>query len=265
MRIVAAGSPADAAVAAADLVTGAVGSSAPGLVLGLATGSSPQPLYRELADRVRRGVADFSDTVGFALDEYVGISPSHPESYHSIIARYVVGPFGLDPSRVNVPSGTGSIAEVDEAALRYEEAIRVAGGVDLQILGIGANGHIGFNEPGSAADSVTRRVDLAPSTIQANSRFFASIAEVPTQAVSQGIGTILHARRIVLVANGVVKAEAVRAAVEGPITSACPASFLQEHGDVTLCLDDEAASLLAAVDSFAGVSSNQRSVDTLEG
>jgi glucosamine-6-phosphate deaminase len=240
MRLVIRASPAETARLAAEQVASLVGNGNGG-VLGLATGSSPRPLYEALVDLVAHGRARFTRTIGFALDEYVGIDVTHPQSYHSIIARDVVGPLGFDPLRVRLPSGTGSLAEVDAGALDYDEAIRTAGGIDVQILGIGANGHIGFNEPGSEIDSVTRRVDLAHETIEANSRFFASTADVPSQAVSQGIGTILRARSVVLVATGSLKASAVRAAVEGPVDSSCPASFLQRHRDVTLYLDAAAA------------------------
>ncbi|GAA4686216.1 glucosamine-6-phosphate deaminase [Frondihabitans cladoniiphilus] len=245
MKIVIQHSPSDAGRVAARQIASTLRLQQNGII-GLATGSSPQPLYEALAALVRAGEVSFASTRGFALDEYVGIDPDHPESYHSIIARDAIAPLGMDPRLVRVPSGSGSVEEVDEAAVEYEAAIREAGGVDVQILGIGANGHIGFNEPGSAADSVTRRVDLAPETIAANSRFFPSVADVPTQAVSQGLGTILSARAIVLVANGSEKAQAVRDALEGPIEASCPASFLREHDDVTFCLDEQAAALLSA-------------------
>ncbi|RKR75267.1 glucosamine-6-phosphate deaminase [Frondihabitans australicus] len=249
MRIIVRDTAVEAAEHAADLVVDSAGG-----VLGLATGSSPQPLYAALAARVADGSVDFGRTRGFALDEYVGLDPAHPESYHSIIARDVIGPLGFSPSRVFVPAGSGTLDEVDARALDYDAAIAAAGGVDVQILGIGSNGHIGFNEPGSAADSVTRRVDLAPSTIAANSRFFRSAGEVPVQAVTQGISTILRARSIVLVASGAAKARAVRAAVEGPVGESCPASFLRLHDEVTLCLDSAAASQLGVgLRSGAGV------------
>lgn len=242
MRIIVSPDPVTTGAAAAHAVASAA-DDRPDLVLGVATGSSPQPLYRSLAILVRAGL-DLSSATAFALDEYVGLAPDHPESYHSVIAREVTAPLHLDPARVHVPEGPA--ADAGAAAEAYERAIARAGGVDLQILGIGTNGHIGFNEPGSAADSRTRVVELAPQTIADNSRFFLDPAEpVPTHALTQGVGTILEARRIVLVATGGHKADAIARAVEGPVTAAVPASFLQRHPDVTLFLDDAAASRLS--------------------
>lgn len=201
----------------------------PDAVLGLATGSSPLPLYRAL-----RGV-DLARARGFALDEYAGIDHAHPESYHSVIRRDVVEPLGMDPGRVRVPDSAGADA--------YDDAIAAAGGVDLQILGIGANGHIGFNEPGSGLDTRTRVVALTERTRQDNRRFFGGDVDlVPTHAVTQGLATILSARSILLIAAGRAKADAVAAAIEGPVTSECPASSLQRHPAVTYLLDAEAAS-----------------------
>jgi len=241
VRILLSPDAAGAGEVAAALIAESVGGR-PAPVLGVATGSSPQPLYRALTARVRSGL-DLSRAAAFALDEYVGLPVGHPESYHSVIAREVTGPLGLDPARVHVPEGDS--ADPAEAAARYEAAIAASGGVDLQILGIGANGHIGFNEPGSEADSRTRVVELAPRTVADNSRFFDGDAgRVPTHALTQGIGTILDAREIVLVAWGESKADAVARAVEGPQTADLPASFLQRHDHVTLVLDAAAASRL---------------------
>jgi glucosamine-6-phosphate deaminase len=227
---------------AASIVAASLG-GLPAPVLGVATGSSPQPLYRALADRVREGL-DLSRAAAFALDEYVGLPVDHPESYHSVIAREVTRPLGLDPARVHVPAGAA--ADPADAAARYESAIASAGGVDVQILGIGANGHIGFNEPGSPADSRTRIVELAPQTIADNARFFGGdTASVPTHALTQGIGTILDARELVLIAWGESKADAVARAVEGVQAAELPASFLRRHPRVTLVLDEAAASRLS--------------------
>lgn len=243
MRILLSPDAAGAGEVAATVVAASVADLA-SPVLGVATGSSPQPLYRALTARVAAGL-DLSRAAAFALDEYVGLPVDHPESYHSVIAREVTGPLGLDPSRVHVPEGAA--ADPTEAAARYEAAIAGAGGVDLQILGIGANGHIGFNEPDSAADSRTRLVELAPRTVADNSRFFdGHTGLVPTHALTQGIGTILDAREIVLIAWGESKAEAVARAVEGPQTTDLPASFLQRHDRVTLVLDAAAASRLSS-------------------
>ena len=240
MRIFVSPDAAAAGAGAADLVA-AVAARRPRLVLGVATGSSPQPLYRALQEHVVRGL-DLSGATVFALDEYVGIDPRHPQSYVAVIDRDVRQPLGLDPARVHVPHG--ATADRHTTAAAYDRAIAAAGGVDLQILGIGSNGHIGFNEPGSAYSSRTRVVDLAPQTIADNSRFFDSADDVPTQAVTQGVGTILDAREIVLVAAGAAKADAVAASVRGPIGPAVPASFLRQHPRVTLFLDEAAAALL---------------------
>jgi glucosamine-6-phosphate deaminase len=209
-------------------------------VMGVATGSSPQPLYDELQKLVRAGALDLSTVRAFALDEYVGMDPAHPESYHSIITRDVVRPLAMDPALVMVPDGAAQDSVA--AAARFEKAIRDAGGVDVQILGIGSNGHIGFNEPGSDPTSRTRSVALSAETRLANSRFFDSIDEVPRCAITQGVGTILAARSIVLMAAGGDKAQAVRDALVGPIGLDCPASHLRNHNDVTFYLDAEAAS-----------------------
>lgn len=210
-------------------------------VLGVATGSSPHALYAALTALVADGL-DLSGITVFALDEYVGLDPSHPQSYHSVIDRDVTVPLRLDPSQVFVPEG--NVASAAHAAAAYDSAISEAGGILLQILGIGTNGHIGFNEPGSPRDSRTRVVRLAESTRTDNSRFFATSADVPSEAVSQGIGTISEALAIIVMANGSHKAEAVRDAIEGCVTEESPASLLQLHPDVTFYLDRDAASLL---------------------
>ncbi len=211
----------------------------PDAVLGLATGSSPLPVYKALA----QSGADFSRARGFALDEYVGLDPAHPESYRSVITREVVEPLGLDPALVHVPPG--ALDGVETAGARYEAMIREAGGVDVQLLGIGSNGHIAFNEPGSPLDSRTRREELTERTRLDNARFFDSLEDVPHACMTQGVGTILEAKRIFLLAWGEGKAAAIRDAVEGPISSDCPASALQGHPNVTFLLDEGAASLLS--------------------
>lgn len=240
---------------AAGIVTAAIG-ALPAPVLGVATGSSPQPLYQALAARAQEGL-DLSGASAFALDEYLGLPADHPQSYHAVIAREVTGLLHLDPARVHVPPGDAD--DPVAAAARYDAAIAAAGGVDLQILGIGANGHIGFNEPGSAPDSRTRVVALAPRTLADNSRFFGGDSDaVPTHALTQGIGTILEAREIVLLARGASKAEAVARAVEGPQTAGLPASFLQRHARVTFVLDAAAASKLSSGTLAAATQSRRR-------
>lgn len=215
-------------------------SQRPDAVLGLATGSSPLPLYRALAGLVTERGIDLSHTRGFALDEYAGIDQAHPESYHSVITNEVVEPLGLTPSLVEVPPAEAT----PEAAAEYEAAIASAGGVDVQILGIGRNGHLAFNEPGSPLDSRTRRIMLTPETITDNARFFDSQADVPTEAITQGLGTIMDARKLIIIATGEAKASAVAAAINGPVTDAMPASIAQRHPDVLYVLDRGAASKL---------------------
>ncbi|MCL2784730.1 MAG: glucosamine-6-phosphate deaminase [Propionibacteriaceae bacterium] len=220
----------------------------PAVVIGVATGSSPLATYAELAARVRAGSLDLSQASAFALDEYVGLPITHPESYFDTIRRTVTEPLGLDPAKVNVPDGREDGLET--AGQRYEDAIKAAGGVDVQILGIGSNGHIGFNEPASSLSSRTRMKTLTQQTREDNARFFDSIDEVPRYCVTQGLGTILDARSAVLVAFGEGKAEAVAAMVEGPVTSMCPASVLQLHKTATIVIDEAAASGLKMADYF---------------
>lgn len=217
-------------------------------VIGLATGSSPLAIYAELARRVAAGELDFTATSAFALDEYVGIPIEHPQSYHSVIRTEVVEPLHLDPTRVHVPDGRA--ADIEAACADYERAIRDAGGIDIQILGIGANGHIGFNEPTSSFASRTRIKTLAPKTRADNARFFRSPDEVPTHCLTQGLGTIMDARRLVLVAQGEGKADAIAAAVEGPVSSMWPGSVLQFHEHATVIVDAAAASKLKLGDYY---------------
>ncbi|MBT1668926.1 glucosamine-6-phosphate deaminase [Curtobacterium flaccumfaciens pv. flaccumfaciens] len=220
----------------------------PSAVIGLATGSSPQGIYTDLQRRVQSGEISFAEARGFALDEYVGIPLEHPESYAAVIARDVVAPLGFDASRVRVPDGRA--ADLEFAAKEYDAAIRAAGGIDVQILGIGANGHIGFNEPTSSFASRTRIKTLAPSTRDDNARFFDSPEQVPTHCMTQGLGTILEARELVLVAQGPSKAAAVAAAVEGPLSSFVPGSALQLHEHATVVVDEEAAAGLQLADYY---------------
>lgn len=220
----------------------------PATVLGLATGSSPLAIYAGLADRVRDGSLSVDDVRCFALDEYVGIPEDHPESYASVIRREVVEKIGLDPAKVSVPDGRA--ADVPAACQAYEDAIAEAGGIDIQILGIGANGHIGFNEPTSSFASRTRIKTLAPKTREDNARFFDEPDVVPTHCLTQGMGTIMDARELVLVAQGAAKAEAVAAMVEGPVASICPGSVLQFHPKTSVIIDEAAAAGLKLADYY---------------
>lgn len=220
----------------------------PEAVLGLATGSSPTGIYASLAARVAAGELDFGRASGFALDEYVGIPLEHPESYASVIERDVVVPLGMDASKVHVPDGRAS--DVEAAVVEYERAIADAGGIDIQILGIGANGHIGFNEPTSSFASRTRIKTLAPQTRADNARFFDDPSQVPTHCLTQGLGTILDAHEVVLVAQGSSKASAVAGMIEGPLGAMCPGSALQLHRHATIVVDEAAASLLQLADYY---------------
>ncbi len=194
---------------------------------------------------------------GFALDEYVGLDPAHPESYRSVIARQVVEPLGLDPARVHVPNG--SLEGIDHAGDDYERALAEAGGVDLQLLGIGTDGHIGFNEPGSSFASLTRVKTLTQQTREDNARFFASIDDVPRHCITQGLGTILRARHLVLLAFGAGKAAAVAGAVEGPVTASLPGSAIQLHPHATVLVDEAAASELRFADYYRYTFANKPS------
>ena len=216
----------------------------PDAVLGLATGSTPLPLWHALAARA----LDLSRVRGFALDEYIGLPPGHPESYRAVITREVVEPLGLTPSLVHVPGDDGG--PVEGAGERYEAAIAAAGGVDIQVLGIGRTGHIGFNEPGSSLASATRVKTLTEQTRIDNARFFDSLDDVPRHCLTQGLGTILRARHLLLFAFGEAKAAAIAGAVEGPVSSSLPGSAIQLHPLVTVIVDGAAASQLEHADYY---------------
>lgn len=232
---------------ATDLIADRV-AERPDAVIGLATGSSPVPVYAELARRVGMGDLDLSRARFFALDEYVGLTPDHPMSYRAFLDEHVTYPCGLDPAQLRVLDGRA--ADLTAECADYEAAISSAGGIDLQILGVGHNGHIAFNEPTSSFASRTRIVALTQQTVDANARFFDDSSPVPLLALSQGIGTILEARRLVLIANGAGKAPAIRSAIEGDLTSNVPASALQLHPKVTFLVDEYAGSMLARVDFY---------------
>ncbi len=238
-------SPADAGALVADEIARLV-VARPDAVLGLATGSTPLPVYEAL--RRRLDGVDVSRVRGFALDEYVGIDPQHPESYRSVITKQVVEPLGLDPALIQTPNG--ALETIAHAGEDYERAIAAAGGIDLQILGIGTSGHIGFNEPGSSFASRTRVKTLIEQTRRDNARFFDSVDDVPLHCITQGLGTILAARHLFLLAFGEGKAAAVAGAVEGPVTSSLPGSAIQLHPHVTVVVDEAAASRLEHADYY---------------
>lgn len=209
-------------------------------VLGLATGRSPLHVYRRLCDFHREGLS-FACVETFNLDEYWPIDPRHPASFHRYMREHLFDPIGIPRERAHMPDGAVPEEEIEAHCLEYERAIERSGGIDLQLLGIGANGHIGFNEPGSAPDSRTRKVLLHPGTLRDNQAAFGGTDRMPRAAITMGIGTILEARRIVVLALGEAKAQAVRAAVEGPVTPDVPASWLRRHPGVVWVLDRAAA------------------------
>ncbi len=223
----------------------------PNAVLGLATGSTPLALYRELVRMHREEGLDFSRVTTFNLDEYVGLGRQNKHSYHYFMHEHLLNHINVAPQNVHIPLGTTDNYEAFCAW--YEQRIRDCGGIDLQILGIGTDGHIAFNEPSSSLGSRTRIKTLARQTIADNARFFASPEDVPVYAITMGVGTILEARRILLLATGTNKADAVAAAIEGPVCSMITASALQMHADTLCLLDESAASKLKMTDYYRWV------------
>lgn len=213
----------------------------PDAIFGLATGSTPIPTYQRLIALNRDGLIDFSRARTYNLDEYVGLGDDHDQSYRFFMNEQLFDHINIDKKNTHVPSGLG---DVEQNAREYDQMIEAAGGIDLQLLGIGHNGHIGFNEPSDAFVYETNVTTLTESTIQANARNFAQKSDVPTTAISLGIGGIMKARRVVLIATGKGKAEAILGAIKGSISPRNPASALQFHGNVQFFLDEEAASLL---------------------
>jgi len=221
----------------------------PSPVLGLATGSTPEPLYAELIRRHRTEGLSFAHARAFTLDEYVGLPMDHPERYAAVIRRGLTDHLDLKPDAVQGPDG--SAADLLAECVRYEQSIVDAGGVDVQIAGVGSDGHIAFNEPGSSLTSITRLKTLNSRTVADNARFFASEAEVPHHVITQGLGTILRSRHLLLIATGASKAPAVARAVEGPLAASCPASVVQLHPHATVLLDEAAAADLEHGDYYA--------------
>jgi glucosamine-6-phosphate deaminase len=251
MEVVPLASAEAVAAVAADAVEALV-RGRPDAVLGLATGSSPLPLYRELVRRHAAGdTPSYGEVTVFLLDEYVGLPPAHPQSYRATIHREVTDDLGIQRSRVHGPDPDPD--RLSDAGRRYEDALSRAGGVDLQVLGIGSDGHLAFNEPGSSLASLTRIKTLTDVTRADNARFFGAQDDVPRHVLTQGLGTILRARHLLLVATGAGKAEAVAAAVEGPVSASCPASVLQLHPHASVLLDAEAAAGLRRVDYYREV------------
>jgi glucosamine-6-phosphate deaminase len=215
----------------------------PNLVLGLATGSTPLGLYKELIRMYKEEGLDFSRVTTFNLDEYVGLPPTHEQSYRYFMWHNLFKYINIPERYIHVPDGMAH--DIDAHCDWYEEEIKKAGGIDVQILGIGANGHIAFNEPGSSLGSRTRVKTLTEKTRIDNTRFFKSMKEVPKYALTMGVGTIMDAKELVLLANGSGKADAIRASVEGPLTGQCPASVIQLHRKTYVIVDKEAAAKLS--------------------
>lgn len=240
MEIIILPTPADVARTAADVIEQQVrrGPS----VLGLATGSTPLGTYRELIERHRNSGLSFAQAQAFLLDEYVGLPTTHPQSYHSVIRDEFTDSVNFGAGSVHGLNGMAGDLETETA--RYEARITAAGGVDVQLLGIGTDGHVGFNEPMSSLGSRTRIKTLTRQTRQDNARFFSHVDDVPNHVLTQGLGTIREARHLLLLAMGEAKAEAIAAAVEGPVAAICPASALQIHPHVSVLVDEAAASRL---------------------
>jgi glucosamine-6-phosphate deaminase len=228
----------------------------PNAVLGLATGSTPVATYQELIRLHQAGELDFAHVTTFNLDEYVGLGPNHPQSYRRFMQEQLFSAVNVRAERTHLPNG----CDLDFAAScqAYEDQIRASGGIDLQLLGIGTDGHIAFNEPGSSLASRTRVKSLVAETIRDNARFFGSEREVPRLAVTMGVGTILEARQILLLATGENKAAAIAATIEGPITAQITASALQLHRQVVVIVDEAAASQLRRRDYYLEVEQRQQ-------
>ncbi|HZK24591.1 MAG TPA: glucosamine-6-phosphate deaminase [Oscillospiraceae bacterium] len=241
MRIYVVDNYEELSVKAALIVAGQVALKANSM-LGLCTGSTPIGMYKELVKMHQQQALDFSQIISFNLDEYFGLSPESEQSYHYFMQDNLFKHLNVTQENINIPNGLA--AKTDEECLRYEQAIAQAGGLDLQVLGIGRNGHIGFNEPAPEFIGNTHLVQLDEDTIYANARFFDSRTEVPTQAITMGIKTIMQAQKILLLANGAGKAQAVKDTILGEINPHVPASILQLHDDCTFIIDKEAAQYL---------------------
>lgn len=214
----------------------------PNSVLGLATGSTPLKPYSQMIELYKKGVVDFSKVTTFNLDEYVNLDVNDKNSYHNFMHENLFDHINIPEENINFLDGNAE--DPEEECRRYEEKIKAAGGIDIQLLGIGSNGHIAFNEPADCFQRWSHVVTLKESTVKDNSRFFKSIDEVPTQAVTMGIGSIMQAKKILIIAIGENKAKAIKQLIDGNVTPMCPASVLQFHTDVTLMLDKAAASLI---------------------
>lgn len=259
MRVIIEPTPDDVARRAARFIANLM-QRKPNCVLGLATGSTPLGTYRELIRMHREEGLDFSQVTTFNLDEYVGLAPSHPHSYRQFMQKNLFEHVNLDPSRTHVPDGRA--LDFEAHCRQYEQRIRDAGGIDLQVLGIGTDGHIAFNEPGSSLGSRTRLKTLTGETVRDNARFFGSEEQVPRLAITMGVGTILESHRCLLLATGSGKAAAIRNTIEGPVTAQVTATALQLHRDVVVILDEGAADWLERRAYYNEVEQAQRLLES---
>lgn len=210
----------------------------PYLVLGLPTGSTPIPVYERLVQAYKKGEISFKNVKTFNMDEYVGLTPDHPQSYHYFMQENLFKHVDIHPDNINIPNGMTN--DIPAFCVSYEQAIKDAGGIDIQLAGIGENGHLAFNEPNTPFDTPTHEQALTQSTIMANSRFFDRLEDVPTRAITIGLKTIFDARRVIVLATGPKKAEAVRLSTQEPVSVRCPASVLQNHPNAEFVCDKTA-------------------------
>jgi len=241
MRVIIVKDPEEMGKKATDLIAGEMKKKT-SFILGLATGSTPLSLYKEFIKRNKAGEMDFSTMITFNLDEYIGLEPTHNQSYRYFMNENLFDHVNILKKNTHVPNGIAE--DIDASCQEYEKMIDEIGGIDYQVLGIGGNGHIGFNEPGSSLGSLTRIKTLSTETISDNARFFEKKEDVPTQAITMGIGTIMKTKKVVLLASGANKADTIKAALEGPITSMCPSSALQLHRFVTYVITEDCATKL---------------------
>lgn len=250
MRIYAAKNYADLSRKAANIISAQV-IMKPNAVLGLATGSTPVEAYRQLIEWYNKGDVNFSQVISVNLDEYRGLSGEHDQSYRYFMDHNFFDHINIKKENTNIPNGLAHNAE--EECQRYNHIIKTLGGIDLQLLGIGGNGHIGFNEPGAAFEKETHLVTLTEHTRESNARFFAGLDEVPTHAFTMGIKSIMSAKKILLLATGENKAKALYDSFFGPVTPGVPASILQLHNDCTIIADEEALSLIREKTSWKDI------------
>jgi len=233
------------------------------LVLGLATGKTPLGVYKKIIELYHKREMDFSQVVAFTLDEYMGLEEDHPQSFSNYMKKNFYQHINI--KKENIFQLEGKPANIETHCMEYEEKIKNSGGIDVQILGIGRNGHIGFNEPSSSLASRTRVKTLSQETIEDNARFFNNRKDVPRFCLTMGIGTVMDAKMIILLASGKNKSEAILKSIEGPVTASVPASVLQLHPQAKIIVDEEASSLLARKDYYKWVYQNKEKVEDFSG